>query len=214
MNYAFYVSNKANRLKKIIRENNNFLNDVSLVFSECKSTKYLEKDLKNIEIDYILYDYSEIKQKDKNLAMSNELLQKLINYKIDYCFSFGSHILKGKILDVYKNKIINFHPSLLPSFPGQMAIDQALDAGAKILGNTAHFIDEGIDTGPIIMQNILSKEIYKTHGYDGILDNQIPMLYKIYDCLENDKIKIKNRNVTIENANYRMNTFFPEINDN
>jgi len=52
----------------------------------------------------------------------------------------------------YKNRIINIHPSLLPNFPGTHAIQDAIEAGAKMTGCTVHFVDEGIDTGSIIAQ--------------------------------------------------------------
>jgi phosphoribosylglycinamide formyltransferase-1 len=61
-------------------------------------------------------------------------------------------ILKGEFLRVFKDRVINIHPSLLPSFPGLDAWKQALDYGVKFTGVTVHFVDQGIDTGPIIAQ--------------------------------------------------------------
>ncbi len=61
-------------------------------------------------------------------------------------------VLTSYFVKKYKNKIINIHPALLPSFPGTDAQKQAFDKGVKITGCTTHFIDEGTDTGPIIMQ--------------------------------------------------------------
>jgi phosphoribosylglycinamide formyltransferase-1 len=52
----------------------------------------------------------------------------------------------------FRNRIINVHPALLPSFPGLDAVQQALDHGVKITGVTVHFVDEGVDSGPIILQ--------------------------------------------------------------
>lgn len=52
----------------------------------------------------------------------------------------------------FRNRIVNVHPALLPSFPGLDAIGQALDHGAKVTGVTVHFVDEGTDTGPVILQ--------------------------------------------------------------
>jgi phosphoribosylglycinamide formyltransferase-1 len=52
----------------------------------------------------------------------------------------------------FRNRIINVHPALLPSFPGLEAVQQALDHGAKVTGVTVHFVDEGVDSGPIIFQ--------------------------------------------------------------
>jgi phosphoribosylglycinamide formyltransferase-1 len=52
----------------------------------------------------------------------------------------------------FRNRIINVHPALLPSFPGLDAVQQALDHGVKVTGVSVHFVDEGIDSGPIILQ--------------------------------------------------------------
>jgi phosphoribosylglycinamide formyltransferase 1 len=61
-------------------------------------------------------------------------------------------ILKGDFLKAFVNRVVNIHPSLLPSFPGLDAWQQALDYGVKFTGCTVHFVDQGIDTGPIILQ--------------------------------------------------------------
>jgi phosphoribosylglycinamide formyltransferase-1 len=52
----------------------------------------------------------------------------------------------------FRNRVVNVHPALLPSFPGLDAIGQALDAGVEVTGVTVHFVDEGVDTGPVIVQ--------------------------------------------------------------
>ena len=61
-------------------------------------------------------------------------------------------ILTGHVISRWENKIINIHPALLPSFKGVDAQGQAVDYGVKIAGCTVHFVDEGTDTGPIILQ--------------------------------------------------------------
>ncbi len=61
-------------------------------------------------------------------------------------------VLSPYLVNCYRNRIINIHPALLPSFPGTDGQKQAFNYGVKITGCTAHFIDEGTDTGPIIMQ--------------------------------------------------------------
>lgn len=61
-------------------------------------------------------------------------------------------ILKGEFLRAFAQKVINIHPALLPSFPGLEAWKQALEYGVKITGVTVHFVDQGIDTGPILAQ--------------------------------------------------------------
>jgi phosphoribosylglycinamide formyltransferase-1 len=61
-------------------------------------------------------------------------------------------LLTPTMLDGFKNRIINIHPSLLPAFPGVDAQRQAFDYGVKVTGCTVHLVDEGTDTGPILMQ--------------------------------------------------------------
>jgi phosphoribosylglycinamide formyltransferase-1 len=61
-------------------------------------------------------------------------------------------ILKGEFLRAFPHQVINIHPALLPSFPGLEAWKQALDYGVKVTGCTVHFVDQGVDTGPIIGQ--------------------------------------------------------------
>ncbi len=61
-------------------------------------------------------------------------------------------ILKGEFLRAFEGRVVNIHPSLLPSFPGLAAWKQALDYGVKFTGCTVHYVDQGVDTGPIIGQ--------------------------------------------------------------
>lgn len=68
------------------------------------------------------------------------------------CLAGLMRIIKGSILEEYEGRIMNIHPALLPSFPGLHAQKQALDHGVRITGCTVHFVDAGIDTGPIILQ--------------------------------------------------------------
>ena len=61
-------------------------------------------------------------------------------------------LLSPSFVDRFRNRVINVHPALLPSFPGLDAVQQALDHGVKMTGVTVHFVDEGVDSGPIIVQ--------------------------------------------------------------
>jgi phosphoribosylglycinamide formyltransferase-1 len=61
-------------------------------------------------------------------------------------------LLVPDFLRSFRGRVINVHPALLPAFPGLRAVEQALDYGVKVFGVTVHFVDEGIDTGPVILQ--------------------------------------------------------------
>lgn len=72
-------------------------------------------------------------------------------------------VLKGEFLRAFEGCIVNVHPSLLPSFPGLEAWKQALDYGVKVTGCTVHFVDAGVDAGPVIGQQTVP-----------VLDNDTP----------------------------------------
>jgi len=86
-------------------------------------------------------------------AYEQAIIQQLIRTNIEFIVLAGYMRIIGKtLLEKYSGKIVNIHPSLLPAFPGKDAVGQALDAGVKVSGVTIHYVDEGIDTGPIIAQ--------------------------------------------------------------
>ncbi len=71
------------------------------------------------------------------------------------CLAGFMRIISPEFVKKYKNRIINIHPALLPAFPGLDAQKQAIDNGAKYSGCTVHFVDSGVDTGPIILQLVV-----------------------------------------------------------
>lgn len=82
-----------------------------------------------------------------------EILSKLKRAKVEWIVLSGYMRLIGEtLLKAYTHKIVNVHPSLLPSFPGLDAVGQAVDAGVKVSGVTIHYVDDGMDTGEIIAQ--------------------------------------------------------------
>ena len=80
-------------------------------------------------------------------------IQALRDANVDLIALAGfMRVLKGDFLRAFEGRIVNIHPSLLPSFPGLEAWKQAFDAGVKATGCTVHFVDAGVDSGPIIGQ--------------------------------------------------------------
>jgi phosphoribosylglycinamide formyltransferase 1 len=80
-------------------------------------------------------------------------VRTLQEHEVDLVVLAGfMRILKGEFLRSFPNRVINVHPSLLPAFPGLEAWTQALDYGVKFTGCTVHFVDQGVDSGPIVAQ--------------------------------------------------------------
>ncbi len=86
-------------------------------------------------------------------AAEQAFVTTLQNSKVDLIVLAGfMRVLKGDFLRAFEGRIVNVHPSLLPSFPGLEGWKQALDYGVKVAGCTVHFVDAGVDSGPIIGQ--------------------------------------------------------------
>ena len=93
------------------------------------------------------------KDYETKAAFESEIVKRLQERDVEWIALAGYMRLIGDtLLQAYPERIINIHPSLLPSFPGKDAIGQAFDAGVKVTGVTIHYVDEGMDTGPIIAQ--------------------------------------------------------------
>ena len=109
-------------------------------------------------------------------------------------------ILSPKFIEAYRNKILNIHPSLLPAFPGAHAHRDTINYGAKISGCTAHLVDDGIDSGPIIMQEsvVLEKGETEDSLSAKILVHEHEILPKALQLLCSDKLIIAGRNVEIK----------------
>jgi len=86
-----------------------------------------------------------------------QVLKLLTKYEVDFCvLARFMKILSPGFVWRYRHRVINLHPSLLPSFPGAAPYRQALEKGVKVVGATAHFADESLDGGPIIAQDSFS----------------------------------------------------------
>ncbi len=129
-----------------------------------------------------------------------KLIELLKKHHVDLVVLAGFMRLVGKnLLEAYPNRIINIHPSLLPKFPGLKAQKQALEAKATVSGCTVHFVDEGCDSGPIIMQKkveVLKNDSAETLS-ERILAEEHQLLPKVIDLIAKNKVKIKGNKVTI-----------------
>ena len=115
------------------------------------------------------------------------------------CLAGFMCIVGKNILETYPNKIINIHPSLLPSFPGADAQKQAFEFGSKVTGCTVHFVDEKVDHGPIICQSTV--EVKEDDTIELLKERILKEEHRIYpeaiQLIAEKKIKIEGRRVKI-----------------
>ena len=98
--------------------------------------------------------------KGSRLEYDKKIISTLEKYRVTpknglVCLAGFMRIISPEFVKKYKNRIINIHPALLPSFPGLDVQKQAIDYGVKYSGCTVHFVDSGVDTGPIILQLVV-----------------------------------------------------------
>jgi phosphoribosylglycinamide formyltransferase-1 len=91
-------------------------------------------------------------RRDRDLAMADWLQSLGVGLVVAAGYM---RLLDPAFLDAFPQRVINVHPALLPAFPGLHVIQQAIDYGVKVFGVTVHFLDSGVDTGPIILQRAL-----------------------------------------------------------
>ena len=144
------------------------------------------------------------KYKGKRLQFDKEIISTLKKYKVTptnglVCLAGFMRIIGPHFIKEYKNKILNIHPALLPAFPGLDAQKQAIEFGAKYSGCTIHFVDEDVDTGPIIIQEIVkisNNDTEKTLKKK-ILEKEHEIYPKAIELFAKKKISIKGRKVKI-----------------
>ena len=115
------------------------------------------------------------------------------------CLAGFMRIISPEFVKKYKNRIINIHPALLPAFPGLDSQKQALEYGSKYSGCTVHFVDAGMDTGPIIIQSVVKIKENDTEESlsKRILKEEHRIYSKAVDLFARKKIKVSGRRTVI-----------------
>ena len=144
------------------------------------------------------------KYKGKRLQYDKKIISTLKKYKVTpsnglVCLAGFMRIISPYFIKEYKNKILNIHPALLPAFPGLDAQKQAIEFGSKFSGCTVHFVDEGVDTGPIIIQEVvkISNNDTEKSLSKKILVKEHDIYPKAVELFAKKKISIKGRKVKI-----------------
>ena len=151
LNLGILISGRGSNMLNLVNASQRGLinSKVKIVISNNKNSSGIDKaKRKNIKTKIINQNDYESK-KDFENALTNTLK----NQNVDLvCLAGFMSILSKKFLKEWHRKVINIHPSLLPSFRGKNAVKQALENRVKTAGCSVHFVDEGIDTGEIISQ--------------------------------------------------------------
>jgi len=143
----------------------------------------------------------------------NELEKNLKKLKPDLiCLAGFMKILSPFIINKWKNKIINIHPSLLPSFKGLNTHERALNSGTKKSGCTIHFVDESLDGGPIIVQasTILNKKMTSKELSAKILKMEHKLYPEVVNLFAKNKISVKKNKVFIKDEK-KLSLFIKKI---
>ncbi|WP_461020657.1 phosphoribosylglycinamide formyltransferase [Streptomyces daliensis] len=131
------------------------------------------------------------------------LARATAEYEPDLVVSAGFMKIVGKeFLARYGGRLINTHPALLPSFPGAHGVRDALDYGVKVTGCTVHFVDDGVDTGPVIAQGVVEvlEEDHTDEGaalHERIKEVERRLLVDVVGRLARDGYRIEGRKVRI-----------------
>lgn len=125
--------------------------EISVVISDQPDARGLVK-ARDRSIETLVIERSGRRREEHD----REIVAALRNRQVDLvCLAGYMRVLSGEFLKAFPRRILNIHPSLLPSFPGLEAQKQALEHGAKVSGCTVHFVDETLDGGPVIAQRVV-----------------------------------------------------------
>jgi phosphoribosylglycinamide formyltransferase-1 len=174
---AVFASGFGSNLQALIdfSKNGDLSGEIVLVFSN-KSSAHALKRAKDHGIKAVFLDPAQFKIRRQ---YDEQIVSILEEEKIDLVVLAGYMLLIGQnIVEKFKNRIINIHPALLPAFKGTHGIKDAFDYGVKVTGVTVHFVDEGLDSGPIILQQAV--EVRKDDTTETLEEKIHTVEHKIY----------------------------------
>ena len=149
--FAIFVSGSGTNMENILQKirEGRIEAEAALVVSDNPGAPALKRAEK-FKVECAVVDRKKFSSREEFEA---EIEQNLARKKIDYIVLAGfMRILSPGFVRARRLRILNIHPALLPKFPGAHAIREAWEAKVKVTGVTVHFVDEGVDTGPIILQ--------------------------------------------------------------
>lgn len=148
--------------------------------------------------------------KNKREEYDALLVKELRERNVDLvCLAGFMRIITPVLIRAFPNRILNIHPSLLPAFPGLHVQKKALKHGAKFSGCTVHFVDEGMDTGPIIIQAVVP--ILDSDTEESLSERILKQEHKIYSraiqLFAEGRLKVEGRRVLVSNGSNAGDAF-------
>lgn len=177
INIAVFASGTGSNFDAIVSkvESGELEANIALLVCDRIGAPVIEKAQKH-EIDTVVYRAKSFSDK---AAYEQAVLEDCRQRGIEFIVLAGYMRLIGPtLLKPYERRIVNIHPSLLPAFPGKDAIGQALEKKVKVTGVTVHFVDDGMDTGPIIAQEAI--DIEETDTADDVKDKIQTVEHRLY----------------------------------
>jgi phosphoribosylglycinamide formyltransferase-1 len=131
-------------------------------------------------------------------GFDRQVIDALQEKRVDLvCLAGFMRLLSTPFIQAFRDRILNIHPSLLPAFPGLNAQRQALEYGVKVSGCTVHFVDEGLDSGPIVLQAAVP--VLETDTEESlsarILEQEHQLYPKAIQCVLDGQIRIDGRRI-------------------
>ncbi len=152
---AILASGEGSNFQELINlsKSNNFDIDIKILITNRSNAGCISR-AKNSDISYKVIKSSDYESKD---YFEDEIINTIKKHDVELVVMAGwMKIMSSKFVNAFKNKIINIHPSLLPSFKGSNAIKEAIRNDSKITGCSVHFVEAEVDSGSLIMQAALS----------------------------------------------------------
>lgn len=148
------VSGSGTNLQSIIDSVDKGLLDADIrVIISNNPDAYALKRAKRHNIPAVIIEHGHFKEREK---FDREMINILRSYSVELVVMAGfMRILSPVFLEAFPMRVMNIHPALLPSFPGLHAQQKAFEYGVKFSGCTVHFVDDGVDTGPVIIQAVV-----------------------------------------------------------
>ncbi len=195
---AVLVSGRGSNLQAIIDniEKGTLNAEIAVVISDQADAYALDRARKH-KIPAVHVD---VKKYETREAYDTALVEELKKRKVDLvCLAGFMRVIMPVPIKAFPNRIMNIHPSLLPAFPGLHVQKKAINYGVKFSGCTVHFVDEGVDTGPIIIQAVVP--VLDDDTEDSLAERILKQEHRIYSraiqLFAEGRLTVMDRRVTV-----------------